>query len=206
MRKPAFYSLALLLALSSAHAQAPIVRRAAPAAPVAAPTRPTPADSIPEGVVFRTNDSFELRMSGMPPEDALPFAQQFTIGGDGFVNIPLGGQVRAAGLTQSQLERAIERCLVEKKIFTRPTATINVAPQARFVTIGGQVRNPQRLPWYADLTLNSAISAAQGAGDFAGNKIRLIRGGKVLMFDKKVIAKDPAQDPHLLPGDQVEHQ
>ncbi|MDB6172842.1 MAG: Polysaccharide biosynthesis/export protein [Chthoniobacteraceae bacterium] len=203
MRKFVFHSLSFVLAFSSIHAQA--VRRAAPSAP--APTRPAAAaDSMMEGAVFRASDSFELRMSGMPPEDALPFAQQFTIGGDGFVNIPLGGQVRAAGLTQSQLERAIERCLIDKKIFTRPTATINVAPTARFVTIGGQVRNPQRLPWYADLTLNSAISAAQGAGDFAGNKIRLIRNGKVLMFDKKVIAKDPAQDPHLMPGDQVEHQ
>ncbi|MDB6154874.1 MAG: Polysaccharide biosynthesis/export protein [Chthoniobacteraceae bacterium] len=204
MRKFVFHSLSFVLAFSSIHAQT--VRRAAPSAP--APTRPAAAaaDSMMEGAVFRASDSFELRMSGMPPEDALPFAQQFTIGGDGFVNIPLGGQVRAAGLTQSQLERAIERCLVDKKIFTRPTATINVAPTARFVTIGGQVRNPQRLPWYADLTLNSAISAAQGAGDFAGNKIRLIRNGKVLMFDKKVIAKDPAQDPHLMPGDQVEHQ
>ncbi|MES2569294.1 MAG: polysaccharide biosynthesis/export family protein [Verrucomicrobiota bacterium] len=203
MRKPVFYSFALLLAFAGADAQAQGVRRATP---IRQPVVETRSEPVADGAVFRANDSFELRLSGMPAEDAQPFAQQFTIGGDGFVNIPLGGQVRAAGLTQSQLERAIERCLVDKKIFTRPTATINVAPQARYVTIGGQVRAPQRLQWSADLTVNSAINAAQGAGDFAGNKIRLIRGGKVLMFDKRVLAKDPGKDPHVLPGDQIELQ
>ena len=48
------------------------------------------------------------------------------------LNIPLGGQIRAAGLSQSQLERAIERRLIDEKIFTHPTATINVPNQARF--------------------------------------------------------------------------
>jgi protein involved in polysaccharide export with SLBB domain len=159
---------------------------------------------IAGAAVFRSGDAFELRLSGMPAEDALPFALQFTIGTDGFVNIPLGGLVRAAGLTQSQLESAIEKRLVEKEIFTRPTATINVAPQSRFVTVGGQVRVPQRLPWTADLTLLSAISAVGGPADFAGGKIKLTRGGKVEIFTKKDLDRRPEKDPRLLPGDQIE--
>ena len=169
----------------------------------ALPVNP-PAAAPVEGAAFRAGDIFELRMSGMPAEDSMPFAQQFTIGGDGFVNIPFGGQVRAAGLTQSQLERAIEKCLVDQKIFTRPTAIINVAPQARFVTIGGQVRAPQRMVWSADLTLNSAISAAGGPADFAGNKIKFTRASKVTIINKKDLVKNPDQDPRLLPGDQIE--
>ena len=97
------------------------------------------------GAAFRPGESFLLRMSGMPLEDAASFSGlEFTIGGDGIINIPLGGQIRAAGLTQSQLERAIERRLVEQKIFRWPTATINVPNQARFVTIGGAVRAAHR--------------------------------------------------------------
>ena len=61
-----------------------------------------------------------------PLEDAQMYALTFTIGGDGFVNVPLAGQIKAAGYTQSQLEKSIERKLVEEKIFTHPTATINV--------------------------------------------------------------------------------
>lgn len=140
----------------------------------------------------------------MPLEDAAAFPLEFTIGGDGFVNIPLGGQVRAAGLTQSQLERAIERRLVEQKIFRWPTATINVQTAARFVTIGGAVRAPSRQLWSPDLTITSAISMCGGPGDFASDKVNLIRGGSVSQYRLKKLKAHPADDPRLLPGDQVE--
>ncbi len=177
--------------------------KAQPVNPSGASALP-PENPIPGAALFRPGDVFELRLSGMPAEDALPFALQFTIGTDGFVNIPLGGLVRGAGLTQSQLESAIEKRLVEREIFTRPTATINVAPQSRFVTVGGQVRVPQRLPWTADLTLLSAISAVGGPADFAGGKIKLTRAGKVEVFSKKDLDRRPEKDPRLLPGDQIE--
>ena len=196
MHKLVLCLAALLLALSGAHAQT--VRRATPANSDNAPG-PSAA-----GAAFRSGEVFELRMSGMPPEDSAPFAQTFTIGGDGFVNIPFAGQIRASGLTQSQLERAIEKRLIDEKIFTHPTATINVAPQARYVTIGGQVRSPQRMVWSPDLTLLSAISAAGGAAEFAGDKIKLSRGGKVTIYSRKRLNKFPEEDPKLLPGDQVD--
>lgn len=156
------------------------------------------------GAAFRPGESFLLRMSGMPLEDAASYALEFTIGGDGFVNIPLGGQVRAAGLTQSQLERAIERRLVEQKIFRWPTATINVPNAARFVTIGGTVRNPSRQLWSPDLTITSAISMCSGPGDFASDKVNLIRSGTITQYRLKKLKANPANDPRLLPGDQVE--
>ena len=142
-------------------------------------------------------------MSGMPPEDAVQFSQPFTIGSDGYLSIPLAGQIRAEGLTQSQLERAIERKLIDEQIFRFPTATINVGAQARFVTVGGQVRNPNRLPWSPDLTLLTAISAAGGGGDFASDKIEVVRGGKSTLYSTKKLNKDPSQDPRLFPGDRV---
>lgn len=156
------------------------------------------------GAAFRAGDSFQLRLTGMPAEDALMYALDFTIGGDGYVNIPLGGQVRAAGLTQSQLEKAIERRLIEEKIFRWPTATINVPNQVRFVTVGGNVRAPNRLAWSPDLTLLAAISAQGGPGDFAGDKVVLIRNGVPTTFSMKRLKRSPADDPKLLPGDQLD--
>lgn len=186
----------------------PTVRRALPVRGPVNP-RPAPQAAIPaaaqgSSAVFRPGDTFELRLSGMPQEYAIPFALSFTIGGDGFVNIPLGGQVRAAGLTQSQLERAIENRLIEQKMFRWPVATINVATQARFVTVGGNVRAPNRAFWSSDMTLLSAISAAGGPGDFAGDKVNLIRSGKVTTYSMKRLKRDPSNDPALLPGDQVD--
>jgi protein involved in polysaccharide export with SLBB domain len=187
---------------------APEVRRAQPVNrpvnPPPAPQTAAPAPHQGSAAVFRPGDTFELRMSGMPQEHAIPFALSFTIGGDGFVNIPLGGQVRAAGLSQSQLERAIESRLIEQKMFRWPVATINVATQARFVTVGGNVRAPNRAFWSSDMTLLSALSAAGGPGDFASDKVNLIRGGQVTTYSIKRLKRNPADDPALLPGDQVD--
>ena len=160
--------------------------------------------SIQDGATFRPGDSFELRMSGMPQEDAAQFSQPFTIGADGSISVPLAGQIPAAGLTQSQLERAIERKLVGEEIFRFPTATINVGN--RFVTVGGQVRQPNRLPWSSDLTLLTAISAVGGGNDFARDGVELIRDKKMSVFSIRRLRKDPSQDPQLFPGDRIEQR
>jgi polysaccharide export outer membrane protein len=138
----------------------------------------------------------------MPSDVALEYAQPYTISGEGFLKIPLVGPVRAAGLTQSQLEQTIERKLVEAEIFRFPYVAI--VAQARFVTVGGAVKNSGRLPWSPDLSLLTGISAAGGRDEFAGDKVELIRGGKVAVYSTKKIRKDPSLDPLLLPGDRLE--
>ncbi len=169
------------------------------------------ADAVPaagrtaSSVVLRPNDVIELRLSGMPPDDAQQFTgTAYTVGGDGTVNVPFAGSMQAAGRTPEELARAIERSLVEKKIFRWPVANINVASTVRFVVIGGNVRVPSRMPWSPDLTLMSAIAAAGGTGDFASDKVNLIRGGKITLYSYKKLKKDPSQDPRLLPSDQVD--
>lgn len=137
-------SMRTLLLLAAAAAIVPGETMAQPGFsknPSSAPDLKIPVQS---GATFRSGDTFELRLSGMPKEDARPFAQPFTIGADGFLSIPLVGQIHAAGLTQSQLERAIERKLIEEEIFRFPTATIYAGAR---VTVGGRVRSPIRLPW-----------------------------------------------------------
>lgn len=214
-------ALAIILATTSAFAQQapatftisntqpvlaaaePEVRRAQPVTRSAAPpTAPLARES--GNAVFRTGDSFELRMTGMPTEDAQMYSLIFTIGGDGMVNIPLGGQIRAAGLSQSQLEKAIEQRLISEKIFTNPTAIIAVPNQARFVTVGGNVRAPNRQPWSPDLTLLVAIAAGGGGSEWAGDKIDLIRNGQITTYSLKKLNKNPSDDPRLLPGDRLD--
>jgi protein involved in polysaccharide export with SLBB domain len=119
------------------------------------------------------------------------------------VRIPLIGGIRAAGLPTTELARNIERKLVAEKIFTNPTAIINIQP--RYVTVGGAVRNPNAITWSTDLTLSTAITRASGFSDFANRKkIKVTRDGKVAFYNLTKVDKDPSQNPKLLPGDEVE--
>ena len=155
--------------------------------------------------VLRVGDVFEMRLSGMPQDLAAEFAIQYTVGQDGTANIPLIGEMKAGGLTTNQIEREVQAKLISEKIFTHPTAVITMGGAARFVSIGGGVRAPQRLQWSPDLTLHMAIENVGGLDDFGNKKgVRLIRDGKIIQtYDLRVLEKDPSKDPKLLPGDQV---
>ena len=160
------------------------------------------AQNVP---VIRTGDTFEMRLSGMPVEFAAEFSLQYTVGQDGTVNIPLLGEMKVTGMSANQLERAIQTKLVSEKIFTRPTVIITVGQAARFVSIGGGVRAPQRVQWSQDLTLSTAVENVGGVDDYGKEKaVRLIRDGKIVaVFDLRQLRKDPSADPKLLPGDQI---
>jgi protein involved in polysaccharide export with SLBB domain len=154
---------------------------------------------------LRSGDVFGMRITGVPSEYAQEFTLEFTVGADGTVNVPLIGEIKASGMTPTQLERAMQNRFMAEKIFTHPTVIIMVATGARFVSISGGVRAPQRLPWSGDLTLSSAIGNCQGLSDFGSGKgIRIVREGKIFgLFNLKDVQADPAKDPKLLPGDQV---
>jgi polysaccharide export outer membrane protein len=141
------------------------VKRAVSATPDIAPT-----------TTLRAGDTFEVSLGGVPPEsgDAQNFNKPHTVGGDGSVNIPYVGSIRAAGLTQSQLEKAIGRRLIEEKVFRWPTITINVPERARLITVGGQVGVPQRIYWSADAALMSAVNATR-AGEVLAGQVKRAR-------------------------------
>ena len=74
-------------------------------------------------------------------------------------------------------------------------------PQAKAVTIVGQVRNPL-LPWRPDLTLAQAIIEASFSGPSDPIEIFVVRNGQAVKADiNKLLA---GQDMQLLPGDIVQ--
>jgi len=158
-----------------------------------------------QAATLRSGDILDMRLGGMPAEYAAEFSLQYTVGPDGTINVPSIGEIKASGLTATQLERTIQNRFMAEKIFTRPTVIISIATVARYVSVSGGVRAPQRLQWTPDLTLSSAIGNCGGTGDFSnGKNIRIIREAKVFgAFNLKDLQKDPAKDPKLLPGDQV---
>lgn len=154
---------------------------------------------------LRPSDSFELQLNGPPLEYASDFRGVYTVGSDGMVSIPLIGPMRAAGLSPNEFARAVEKKLIEEKIFTNPTILLNLPMQTRFVTVGGAVRAPQAVPWSGDLTLSSAIKRAGGGTEFANYKhVRVTRDGETRVFDLRPKSKARDQNIKLLPGDEVE--
>ena len=169
-----------------------------------------PAANASAQAVLRSGDIFELRLSGMPSEYALEYSLQYTVGDNGEVSLAqLNTPIKAAGLSTTQLERTIEKRLINEKIFTNPTAVVMLQPSSRFVTVGGAVRAPSSVAWAPDMTLSVALKRAGGPSDFAKmNAVKISREGKTQTYDQKKYQKDPNrygdQNPKLLPGDEVE--
>lgn len=155
--------------------------------------------------VLRVGDPIELRIGGVPQDEQIQVNNTYTVDATGFVSLPYINKVNAAGLTPSQLARAIEEAYRTGKIYTNPNVTILIQPAARFVNVGGAVRTPMRVPFTEDMTLLTAINAAGGFNDFADQKrVRLLRGSKVQIFDVRQFRKNPGKDVGLQPGDRVE--
>lgn len=154
---------------------------------------------------LRPGDTIEIRLSGVPPEDAAQFSAMYTIDTRGFLNLPHIGEIKAAGFLPADVQRSIESRLKLDRIYTNPTITINTERGALFVNVGGAVRSPGRYPYTPDMTLMTAISAAGGFNDFANErKIRLRRSGRETLYDAREIRRHPESEPKLLPGDQID--
>ena len=192
--------IALALLPSFADAQGFFSRKKAPEIPTKLPDSAT--NSGPSAAL-QNGDIVQMRLSGPPQIYTQEFAVELSIE-DGTINIPMIGRVKAAGLTPAQLGTAIEKQLIEQKIFTVANININTMQQPRFVIVGGAVRSPGRQQWSQNLTLSAVVSAAGGPADYAEDGVRLIRGGQVARYSRRSIKANQSLDPKLQPGDVVE--
>ena len=202
MRILLLIALAILPSISPAQSILNIGRKKAPA-PTNAPMAAAAANSGPSAAL-QNGDVIEMRLSGPPDEYTREFANQVLAIEDGNITVPMVGKVRAAGLTPGQLGTAVEKRLIDEKIFAVANVNINMQQQQRFVIVGGAVRAPGRQIWTQNLTLTAAISAAGGPAEWIEDTVRLIRGGQVARYSRKAIKENPALDPKLSPGDVIE--
>ncbi|MGC1480939.1 MAG: polysaccharide biosynthesis/export family protein, partial [Chthoniobacterales bacterium] len=162
-------------------------------------------DAVYRGIRLRTGDIVEIRLGGVPPDETVQINGTYTVDSTGNVNMPQIGPVRALGQTQQALQSEIESRYRATGIYTTPTISVSVPLEARFVNVGGEVRLPQRISYTTDLTILAAINAAGGFTEYAAqNRLRLVRGGKVLKVNVKLIRRNPGLDIVLEPGDTIE--
>jgi polysaccharide export outer membrane protein len=135
-------------------------------------------------------------------------SQTVTIGPDGFVSLPLLGDVHAAGLTSNQLARDLSSRLSSYVVNAQVTVSV-VDIRSRQVFVTGQVGKPGAYPLIAPITVLQLIAQAGGLNTFANRKgIFVLRGTKGdvqrLKFNyTSAIHGDAKQNINLQPGDTV---
>lgn len=158
-----------------------------------------------EEFILRPSDAIQLKIGGVPANDAKAVTGEYVIDGQGYINLPNLGRIKIAGLALSAAQTVIETGYRSHDIYTRPTITITMGTVHRWVNVGGAVRIPQKIAYKPDLTVLASIDVAGGFLSAADQeKVRLVRADEVMIIDTKKIRANPSLDIPLEPGDHIE--
>jgi polysaccharide export outer membrane protein len=125
----------------------------------------------------------------------------------GNIVLPLVGTVKAAGLTQEELQADVQKRL--RKYMKDPVVSLAVKPSVgRSITVDGAVRQPGIFPIKGSLTLIQAIALARGLEQDANpRRVAIFRriGGKRMAaaFDLTSIRRGQEDDPDIHSGDII---
>jgi protein involved in polysaccharide export with SLBB domain len=158
-----------------------------------------------EEFILRPSDTIQLKIAGVPVNDAKAVTGEYTIDGQGYISLANLGRIKISGLTVTAAQTFIETGYRAHDIYTRPTITIAVGTAHRWVNVGGAVKTPQRIAYKSDLTVLATINAAGGFLSSADEqKVHLLRADEVMIIDAKKIRANPSLDVPLEPGDRIE--
>lgn len=122
---------------------------------------------------------------------------EYEINSGGFVSLPLVGEVKASGLTTSQLERTIAGRM-KGKISQDPKVNVEIAAYAPFY-IYGEVKKAGEYPFRPGLTVADAVATAGGLTYRANeDRIYLRRAGSPA---EQVVTLDHPE--RVFPGDNI---
>ena len=139
---------AVTLCGASAAAQAQVAE-----APAAVPL--TPTASVGYEYKLGSGDKIRLIIFGEPD-----LSGEFTISGDGVVALPLIREVKATGLTASQLQMKVENAFKEGYL-KDPRVSIEVLSFRPFYILG-EVNKPGEYPYSNGITVVNAVALASG--------------------------------------------
>lgn len=176
MKKISLILSILVLTLASATCAAPDVsigdaKKSADnkTEPVAV-TPQSPADVQPKAYIIGPSDVLDISVWG---EAAL--SRQVTVRTDGFISLPLVGDIAAVGKSPAQLQKNIENSLM-KFIKDPHCAVIVIEPRSKRFYVQGQVSHPGFFLLDQDMNLTQAISLAGGFTQWAdSNNIVILR-------------------------------
>ncbi len=174
------------------------------------PATDTPASRVgnvrPDTYIIGVDDGLAINVWKEPELSKGPI----TVRPDGMITIPLVGEIKAVGLTPTQLQDQITASL--QKVMSDPqVSVIVVSVNSLSFNIMGQVAKPGYYPITRHITVLDAIAMAGGFRDFAKQKkiyvLRTAPDGKEqrLKFNYKEVikGKNMAQNITLLPHDTL---
>lgn len=161
--------------------------------------------------VLKGSDTVSLELK-VPAEDAPNVSAVYPISAQGTIKLPYLGEIRAAGMSTTDLARRVEAAYRAAEIYTNPTVVVNLGQAtgggvgaAHIVTVGGEVKSGGReVPLRDRMRLYQAIMAAGGLTEFADpKKVRLMRGNRSQVFDIRKIQDNGSNNPILMDGDTI---
>ena len=127
---------------------------------------------------------------------------------DGAINLPLVGQIPAAGKSASQLERDIEARLNARYLKSAQVTVFVKEYNSQRVTVEGAVRSPGVFPLRGNDTLMQVLAKSGGVNkEVASDDVIVFRNADgartMIRFDISAIRGGAEADPRVLPGDVV---
>jgi polysaccharide export outer membrane protein len=150
------------------------VAQAAPVAPADGLRRNVPETVVVQG--SRNDSDYKLgagdkvRVTVYGEED---LSGEFQVDSNGYVRLPLIGQVQAGGHSAFQLEGSVESAL-ENGYLRNPRVSIEVTTYRPFYIIG-QVNRPGQYPYTSNMSAIDAVGVAGGFTDHAVESTFYIR-------------------------------
>jgi protein involved in polysaccharide export with SLBB domain len=122
---------------------------------------------------------------------------QFTVDGNGFVSMPLIGQVKAAGFAATDLETQITAKLADGYL-NSPRVSVEITTYRPFYVIG-QVNKPGEYPFVNGMTILNAVALAGGYTDQADDSDVYVRRNGT----SKEVEVPADQTTRIYPGDVI---
>lgn len=154
------------------------------------------------GRVLTLQDSVSIKVVNQPDMDTTTRVET-----DGTINFPYVGRIRAAGLSEDQVARAIERQLASRQIVTDPHVLVDITSYGTQASVQGQVSVPGVYTLDRPTNLTQLLSRAGGLRDAAlGGTVSVRRaGGAIQKFDSKDVqaGRGPGANLRIANNDEV---
>ncbi|MBV8793507.1 MAG: polysaccharide biosynthesis/export family protein [Hyphomicrobiales bacterium] len=160
-----------------------------------------PGWALAAGRVLTPQDSISIKVVNQPDMDTTTRVET-----DGTISFPYVGRIRAAGLSEDQLARTIERQLAARQIVTEPHVLVEISTFGTQASVQGQVGVPGVYTLDRPTNLTQLLSRAGGLRDAGlGGTVTVRRGGTVRKFESKDVqaGRGPGADFRIANNDEV---
>jgi polysaccharide export outer membrane protein len=161
-----------------------------------------PAWALAAGRILTPQDTISIKVVNQPDMDTTTRVET-----DGTISFPYVGRIRAAGLSEDQLARTIERQLAARQIVTEPHVLVEIGSFGTQVSVQGQVGAPGVYTLDRPTNLTQLLSRAGGVRETGVGGIVTVRraNGAVVKFESKDVqaARGPGASLRIANNDEI---